>query len=350
MATLVKRVGGVWHVVYYDAAGKQKWVKGYTDKRETQGLAYRLEDEKRKILNGHSDPKSDARRLDRAKPVEEHIAEYKLALEAPGNSTNHISYTIADIKRFFDFSEVPHAEAVTRSDVDRWVKSLKDSEVDSLSTVNRRVGSVKAFLKALHQRGTLTEYVLYRYPKLKTLGHERRRRRALTPDEQRILIPKTPPLRREVYRFALLTGARYIQMATLTVGNVNFKEHTVVLQAKDNRHRNREQVIPLHPDLEADLRKRCKNKENTERVFPDLPAKHAAAKLIREDCAAAGVDTTDIDFHALRHSFITSLATANVHPKIVQQLAGHANIETTLKHYTHFRMPDERAALALLTL
>lgn len=139
-------------------------------------------------------------------------------------------------------------------------------------------------------------------------------------------------------------------MATLTVGKVRLKEKLTVFRAKDNRHRNREQTVPLHPDLLPLLVTRCKGRGADELVFDDLPAKHTAATLIRKDCLAAGVDPKNIDFHALRHSFITTLAAANVHPKIVQQLAGHANIETTLKHYTHFKTPDERAALTLISV
>lgn len=108
MASLTRRAGtngeNIWYVVYNDASGKQKWVRGYTDKRESQALANRLEDEKHKILNGMVNPKEDARRVDRSRPVADHIREYKAALEAPGNSTNHIAYTVADIQKFFEHS------------------------------------------------------------------------------------------------------------------------------------------------------------------------------------------------------------------------------------------------------
>jgi site-specific recombinase XerD len=244
MASLTRRVGrngeSVWYVVYNDAAGKQRWVRGYSDKRETQRLGNHLEDEKRKVLNGEVNVKEAARRTDRVRPVEEHLGEYKASLEAPGNTGNHIAYTLADIRKFFAHASLEHAEVVTRPHVDQWVMSLKAAGKDSMATINRRVGSLKAFLKALHQRGTLTEYVLYRYPKMKTLGVERRRRRALTLDEQRKLLKSAPSPRDDIYRFALLTGARHTQISSLTVGKVNLKSQTVVLQAKDNRHRNRE--------------------------------------------------------------------------------------------------------------
>jgi integrase len=65
-----------------------------------------------------------------------------------------------------------------------------------------------------------------------------------------------------------------------------------------------------------------KEKGREDRVFT-MPRREDAAKLLRADCAAAKVDTTHVDFHALRHTFVTRLAEALIHPKILQELARH---------------------------
>ena len=43
--------------------------------------------------------------------------------------------------------------------------------------------------------------------------------------------------------------------------------------------------------------------------------------------------------HDLRRTFVSYLAIAGINEAIVQKLAGHASIQTTLKHYTHI-LPD----------
>ena len=50
--------------------------------------------------------------------------------------------------------------------------------------------------------------------------------------------------------------------------------------------------------------------------------------------------------HDLRHSHATHLLAANVHPKIVQERLGHANIAITMDLYTHVMpgMQDEAAS------
>ncbi len=51
-----------------------------------------------------------------------------------------------------------------------------------------------------------------------------------------------------------------------------------------------------------------------------------------------------ITFHALRHTYITRLIEAGENIRKVQELAGHADIETTLKIYTHIMKDSIRTA------
>lgn len=54
------------------------------------------------------------------------------------------------------------------------------------------------------------------------------------------------------------------------------------------------------------------------------------------------------DFHALRHTFLTNLARAGVHPKVAQALARHSTVTLTLDRYTHTVLGEQSAAVALL--
>ena len=51
------------------------------------------------------------------------------------------------------------------------------------------------------------------------------------------------------------------------------------------------------------------------------------------------------DFHALRHTFITMLASSGVHPKVAQQLARHSTITLTMDRYSHTRLVGLNAAV-----
>ncbi len=55
-----------------------------------------------------------------------------------------------------------------------------------------------------------------------------------------------------------------------------------------------------------------------------------------------------VDFHALRHTFISNLAAGGVHPKIAQALARHSTIALTMDRYTHLEVANQAAALDAL--
>ena len=55
----------------------------------------------------------------------------------------------------------------------------------------------------------------------------------------------------------------------------------------------------------------------------------------------AGVDIT---FHGLRHTHITDLLRAGVHPKVVSERAGHSSVAFTLDRYAHVSLEMQQAA------
>ncbi len=67
------------------------------------------------------------------------------------------------------------------------------------------------------------------------------------------------------------------------------------------------------------------------RVAPDM-----MEKWWRRDRETLGAGNYCL--HELRHSYLTQLARAGVHPKVMQELAGHANSAITMDIYTHTDM------------
>src|SRR5260370_37029034 len=73
--------------------------------------------------------------------------------------------------------------------------------------------------------------------------------------------------------------------------------------------------------------------------------------MIRRDLEPASVPDRDeqgrvADFHALRHTFISTLAHQNVPPKLAQELARHSDIRLTLGRYSHVQLHDLGGAVA----
>lgn len=70
-------------------------------------------------------------------------------------------------------------------------------------------------------------------------------------------------------------------------------------------------------------------------------------KAYRAVLKTAGIDSRR--FHDLRHSCGTFLTAKNVHPRIVMEILGHAQISTTMNTYSHVDLSSMKAALDALT-
>lgn len=76
-------------------------------------------------------------------------------------------------------------------------------------------------------------------------------------------------------------------------------------------------------------------------------------KFLQRDLKRAGnyyVDASGrhADFHALRYTFVTSLAKAGVHPSKAQRLARHSTPMLTMSVYTSLDVDDLRSTVASL--
>jgi integrase len=102
--------------------------------------------------------------------------------------------------------------------------------------------------------------------------------------------------------------------------------------------------LDMTPSLKAALTKARRQTHDTY-VLPRQAYKEFS-RVIREVQTRAGFSATG-KAHVLRHTFCSRLAMKGVPIKVIQTLAGHANIETT-ERYMHSDRDQERAAMRML--
>jgi integrase len=374
MATVLKRSkkSKRWTGVFTDKDGKQVWQALFADKAESLRTAQRLEDEARRVRIGDLDPQADARRVERARPAAEHLSGFRESLEANVRAANHVAYTIRDVELFIAHAGVTHSAGVTRRHVDAFrthcltvgfadARSMRMKrgpdepapapKPDSRKTVNRRVASVRAWLYWCMQAGVIDRNPLHKYGMLATKGHETRHRRALSREELDALLATVGDCHRgDVYRFAAYTGFRREEIASFTTRSFDLSDQpTVTITAAKAKNKKDHQTLPLHRDLVPIVTRLIAGAPSLDAPLFKTPPKNDAVKIIRADLAAAGVeDVGRVDFHALRHTFITMLAAQQIRPEILQKLARHRNIQTTMSYYVHWRPQDERLAVERL--
>ena len=161
-----------------------------------------------------------------------------------------------------------------------------------------------------------------------------------------------------VYLVAFASGFRAGELAVLAPTNfaLDHDPPLVVLGAHQTKN-GKAARQPLPPAVAAQLRAYLSGRPAELPIWAGTWAEKPV-KMLRADLKRAGVaykvDTPDgpryLDFHALRHSFVSALAAAGVGPKELQTLARHSDAQTTLNVYTHVGAGALGEAVARLPL
>lgn len=159
--------------------------------------------------------------------------------------------------------------------------------------------------------------------------------RYLTAEECARLVNACDPSIRPLVRGALLTGARYSELAQLKVSDVNFDAGTVAIrQAKGGKPRH----IVLTEEGQALFRSSTGGKDGRALVFTNhdgaawKPSQQT--RPLFDACKHAKI-SPPVGFHVLRHTHASALAMAGVPMGVIAAQLGHADTRVTEKHYAH---------------
>lgn len=170
----------------------------------------------------------------------------------------------------------------------------------------------------------------------------------LSVEEVRRLLQAAPPLPNQVYFTTVysvglrLHEALYLQVADIDGQRLPGHVH----RGKGAKDRD----VPLPQETLALLRTYGKTHRNKPWLFPATgrnqtqrptatsPMSRASVQgAFRTATHRAGITTTGVAIHTLRHSYATHLLEAGVHPRLIPRYLGHTQLETTMLsfHRTH---------------
>jgi len=362
-----------WYITFMDKLQIRRRLPAFVNKRATERTAERIEellsagDFLRPELQTWLEKEIPAKMRERlvawgivgsqrisahlTKSLSEHVADFGQSLEAKGDTIAHARRVTTALGRAFSACGFGTWTDFDANKLYTHLHSLQGENGTGQRTFNTHLKEVKFFARWMVRERRAGASPLEHLDCV-TQTETRRRRRALTLDEQRRLLtvtangPKhhnlTGPERSLIYHLALATGLRAGEIRQLTVEAFDFDGCAVTLAAACTKNR-RPAVLDLKPQMAADLKACLAGKQPTETAFA-MPTQ--GAKMIRRDLVAAGIPFTTsegrADFHSLRHSFITNLARAGIHPSDAQALARHSTITLTMDYYTHPRQVDLR--------
>lgn len=212
------------------------------------------------------------------------------------------------------------------------------------ATANRILTIVKAALSWARQTDKLAADMpdWWRNVKPHSLNGDDPEPRMLERDEITRLLNAASPDLRDLLLGALMTGARYGELARLKVSDYSTETGTVRLyQSKSYKSK----VQPLTPEGIALFERLTVGREGGSPLFTSANGQGwgdaSPTRQVREVMAAAGI--ADASFKTLRATYGKLLLLATRDIEIVARALGHSDSRITRKHYAAY-MPDEVSA------
>jgi integrase len=323
----------------------------------------------------------------RQRPIADHLKEFEAALRHKGNSAEHVALVMSRVRRVVQACRFKRIVDLEGSAVERFLANLKREDGIGQQTANHYLRAVKQFARWLMLERRTNDNALVHLQGGNVRCDIRRQRRELTEGELSRLLDATRngvvrsrltgEERFMLYVTALGTGLRASELASLTRRSFDLKgDHpTVTIEAPDEKAR-RGATLPLPADLVALLKPwLAQHVAPYALLWPGKWAKQKqAGKMIHADMAAAKtqwvgeVDDPEVqaarerddflsclnsagevvDFHCLRHTYLSRLARSGASPKAMQMLARHSTIELTLGRYAHASLHDLGSAVDAL--
>lgn len=305
--------------------------------------------------------------------VEDVVASYEADQARIGRAERTTAQTISRVRHLAACSGREHLADVTAGDVRSFLERLQREGMPHPTRPPKGCGAKAlnnhlASLRAFFDWAIRAEYVV-RNP---CVGIERARRmqaeqRAFTPDEVRALIiaagaderSPDPRCRRAdgsvvrraaLYQLLASTGIRVGTAWKLrwSMAELGSDPPRLVMPASILKSGRAHSVVLTPEDVDALRPHRPPDAEPVDLVFE--PVRH---EVLRSDARAGGVAERDelgrrVGFHSFRRFVGTALARAGVSPRHAQDRLGHADVATTLRHYTAADQDDRaRAADAI---
>jgi len=286
------------------------------------------------------------------RPIEDHLDEFLAHLEARGVSFNHYKNQKRYVESFLEHSRMRTlAEFTDSAAAVRWLTGGTQAGLSN-RTFNKRRQAIRQFTRWLVRNRRLPFDPFEGLPIRDEATDRRRVRRALTPDElQRLMTAarhharstKEGEVRAWCYYFTACTGLRKSTLKALTWSDIDWDHGLLVIPVTKLKGK-KSLTIPLRDDVFGELKRRYSDQAPDQRIFPRVPMTYTLyedldnAKIPRIDAAGKVVD-----FHALRMTFISELAATGASPTDAQKLAGHSDVNLTMRVYTDPRVLDLRA-------
>ena len=339
-------VSKIWHGCFrIDEGGADSRISLHTtDKQVAEQKLRQIVLEKQREAAGLIQP-SNTRSAGKIE-IKKHVDHYLKKLELLGRDSEYTKIIDWRISKLCVDCKWVFVADITPKSFEAWQAANASK---AAKTLNEYFDTLRGFLNWMVETEQISVFPLKPVKRIDGRGKERRLRRAFTFEESQRLLGVAGP-RKAAYLVAIFAGLRRAELAALQWGDVHLGVPSPYLIVRAATAKNRkEELLPLHADVIAELRPLSAGRDNGETVFPQVPS----MEIFRSDLKKAGIDFLDgqgrrADFHALRKTLATNMGIAGVPSRVAQAMMRHSDPMLTNKIYTDVSQLPLTAAMKML--
>lgn len=277
--------------------------------------------------------------------LHEALSDYKLNLSLVENkSKKTIEAYMSDLTHYIAYlnqKNINNVEEITILTVDNYLNSL--TKEYSSNSINRVLASVRSFHKFISlNHESIKDPTLY----IHTHKHNEHLPIYASVQDLKVLFDSFSNSDIEIYHKTILLtlyscGLRVSELCSLKRNDVHLSEKILKVTGKGDKER----IIPIvdacvqQMELYLNLVRKNWQKKTLPNFFINqygrVLTRQYVHNLIKKKCEECNLNP-NLSAHSFRHSFASHLLDGNADLRIVQELLGHSDIQTT-QIYTHIQ-------------
>jgi len=257
--------------------------------------------------------------------LDSHLDKYKQFLLSEKNLThNTINNYLVDLKQFFIF--FIKFESINQN-IEKYISSLRKKNISNAS-INRKISSLKNFLKFLHSEKIIKDI---NFDIFESLNNSKKIPKAISKEEINKIfnsLEKSKYINKNIYIIILklmyLSGLRISEALSLKWSDLSKTDITLNIYGKGSKERK--------SYLTSDFFDTLNSLKKDEGFIFNLKGKKISVRSVNKFLDKAyndGLIEYKISSHVFRHSFATSMLENNADIRHIQKLLGHSSISTT---------------------
>lgn len=277
--------------------------------------------------------------------LHEALSDYKLNLSLVENkSKKTIEAYMSDLTHYINYlnqKNINNVEEITILTVDNYLNSL--TKEYSSNSINRVLASVRSFHKFISlNHESIKDPTLY----IHTHKHNEHLPIYASVQDLKVLFDSFSNTDIDIYHKTILLtlyscGLRVSELCSLKRNDVHLSEKILKVTGKGDKER----IIPIvdacvqQMELYLNLVRKNWQKKTLPNFFINqygrVLTRQYVHNLIKKKCEECNLNP-NLSAHSFRHSFASHLLDGNADLRIVQELLGHSDIQTT-QIYTHIQ-------------